>query len=91
MKVPAAEAEPSVNVAQPDVHHQSKGKQHNMRDDARREQMCQKIQEQKIEVPAVEAKTSLGVAQADMPYQFKGLEYTRRLIARADQIHVSTS
>ena len=77
MKVAAAEAEPSVNVAQPDVHHQSNGKQHNMRDNARRElveEMCQKIQEQKMKVPAVEAKPSLGVAQADMPYQFKGLE-----------------
>ena len=40
MNVPAAEAEPSVNVAQPDVHHQTKGKQHNMRDDARREHLC---------------------------------------------------
>ena len=60
-----------------------------MRDNARRElveEMCQKIQEQKMKVPAVEAKPSLGVAQADMPYQFKGLEYTRRLIARADQM-----
>ena len=48
MKVPSAEAEATAKVVQRDTRHQTKGKQHKMRDTARGAEMCQQIEEQRI-------------------------------------------